>query len=127
MLRDSTRKAISPARNGPDDFLIGVGDRLAHLADAARERLVGHDHVRPDLLDQLVLGDEAPGIFDQTAQHLEALGTQIDFTIGGPQTTLREIQRIVTELEYHGRGSFLPLRFDPSISDAYDQPCPAPV
>ena len=121
MLRDRARKAVSSARHGFDDCLIRVGDGLAHLADAARQRLVGHDHVRPDRLDQLVLGDKAPGIFDQTAQHLEALGTQIDFAIGGPQTALRNIQRIFTELEYHERGSFLPLRIDP-LFERY--PCP---
>ena len=85
MLLDRDREAVSSAWHGFDDFLVSIGDGLAHFADATRERLVGHDHVRPDRLDQFVFGHQAPGILDQTAQHLEALGTQIDFAIGGPQ------------------------------------------
>ena len=84
MLRDRTRKAVSSARHGFDDCLIGVGDSLAYFADAAGERFVSHDNVRPDRLDELVFGDKATGIFDKTAQHLEALRTQIDCAAGGP-------------------------------------------
>jgi hypothetical protein len=66
------------------------------------QRLIGHGHVRPDRLEQLLLGHKAIGILHEIAQQLEALRTQRNLAIRGSQRVARDIQRVSVESEHLG-------------------------
>jgi hypothetical protein len=56
--------------------VLAVTDRLANLADAMHQCVVGHAHIWPDGVYQLILGHQTIGVFDKTAQNLEAFRPQ---------------------------------------------------
>ncbi len=91
---------VAAPRHGRDDGLPAVADGLTNLADAMRQRLVGHDHVRPDRPYQFLFGDNTVSVFDEVAQDLEGLRTQLNVAICSPQGAAREIQRISLELKH---------------------------
>ena len=80
--------------------MSAVTDRLTHLADALRKRLVRDDHIRPNRLHKLALRHQAVGILDKVAQNLEALRAQLNLAIRPPQTTAHDIERVILELEH---------------------------
>jgi hypothetical protein len=53
--------------------LLTVAQGIANFAYAMRKRFIGNDHVRPDRLDQLVLGHKTLGILDKIKQDFKAL------------------------------------------------------
>jgi hypothetical protein len=83
--------------------LLAVTDRLANLAHATRQRFFGYNNIRPDRLEQLLLGHQAIRILQKIAQHLEILRAKRNLAIGGPQRVPRDIQRISLELEHCDR------------------------
>jgi hypothetical protein len=71
--------------------LPAVTDRLANLAHTTRQRFVGYDHIRPDRLEQLLLGHEAIRILHKIAQQFEILRAKRNLAIGGSQRVSRDI------------------------------------
>jgi hypothetical protein len=69
-------ETISAPRNRDDQCRAGVAERAAQLADALHEGVIGHDEVRPDRREQLVLGDQPLRILSEEPQDREGLGTQ---------------------------------------------------
>jgi hypothetical protein len=59
-----------------------------------RQRVIGHGYVRPDRLDEFLLGDQASGIFHQITQDLECPRAQFDLAIAVPERTAGGIERI---------------------------------
>ena len=68
-------EAESPAVDRPDEALrpAVVAERLARGLDAARDRGLGDDAAVPDLLDDLVLADQALVVLDQQGEQREDL------------------------------------------------------
>src|SRR5215470_1363819 len=64
---------VTAPRHGRDNGLPAVTDGLANLADAMRQCLVGHNHVRPDCPYQFLFGYNTVSVFDEVAQDLEGL------------------------------------------------------
>src|SRR5260370_8020855 len=93
-LRERGHGVISWSRDGPDDCLTIVADGIADLAHTMRQRFVGHDHVRPDRLDELLLGHQATSVLNEIAQDLECPRAQFDDAISRPERTARRIERI---------------------------------
>src|SRR5215468_4215235 len=91
---------VAAARHGRNNDLLAVTDRVANLTDAAHQRFVGYGHIRPDRLEQLLLGHQAIGILHKIAQQLEVLGAKRNLAIGGSQRVPRDIQRISLESEH---------------------------
>ena len=104
MPRPSRRAKPAPRsgrpRHGCDNGLLAVTDGLANLAHATCQRLVGYDNIRPDRLEQLLLGHQAIRILHEIAQQLEALRAKRKLAIRGSQRVPRDIQRISLELEH---------------------------
>jgi len=71
-LRYRRNKPVAAAGNSLDDRAT-VADRLADLADALCERLVSHDHVRPNRLDDFVLRHQSAAALDKITQDFKAL------------------------------------------------------
>ncbi len=67
-----------------------------------RQRLIGHGHVRPNRLDQFLLGHKAVSVFNKIAQDLEGLWTQLNIAVRSPQRAAPDIQRISLELKHLG-------------------------
>ena len=103
LLRNWCGKAIAAAGHGLDHGLGAVADRFADFADALRQCFIGDDHIGPDRLEKLVLGDQPARIFDQATQDLEALWPQLDLAIRCPQTSASDIKHITVELEQGAR------------------------
>jgi hypothetical protein len=112
------REAVAAARHGHDDGLLAVANRLANLAYAMHQCVVGQDHIRPDGSYQLVLGHETIGVFNKTAQNLEALRPQRNLAISGSQRAVSDIERISLELKHLGAALRLPLPCPPPASGA---------
>src|SRR5262249_28771479 len=53
------REPVATARYGLDDGLVAIANGLAHFAHAMRQRFVGYGDIRPDRLEQLLLGHQA--------------------------------------------------------------------
>src|SRR5262249_28013252 len=68
-----------------------VAERLARLDDALHHGIVGDRRIRPEILDQIFLGDEVGPPLDQVDEHLERLGPQVVLPAFAPQAALRHI------------------------------------
>ncbi len=76
----------SPVDRGDEPRRLGgVAERLAQLVDADLEHHVGHVGLRPERVEQLVLGDQLPGPLGQVAQQGEALRAQGNGIAVAPQ------------------------------------------
>jgi hypothetical protein len=116
---DGRVEQIAVPRHGPDHLSALVAKRLPDIADAARDGFIRHDHVGPDGLDQLLLGDRAPGVVDQVAQHLEALAPQLDRALAPVQGQAVEIEKVGAESQFHpdkAPGRLTPCNFRPNSS-----------
>src|SRR5215831_10203773 len=69
------------------------------------QRLVGHGHVRPNRLNQFLLGHKTVSVFNKIAQDLEGLWAQLNVAVRSPQRAAPDIQRISLELKHFGPGS----------------------
>ena len=72
-----------------------IPQRLAQIADAARQRRVAHDRVPPQRRQQLVLRDQTPRALHQVSQHRERPWRQLEPTRPAPRP-------LVLHLEAHG-------------------------
>ena len=68
-------EAISDARDGLDVLLAGglLAERLPQHRHVVIEIVLFDSSIRPDGLEQLLLGDEAPGVLDQHDERVEHL------------------------------------------------------
>ena len=62
-----------------------IGERLAQVTDAARQRRLAHDRVAPDRAEQIVLGDESSGVREQVAEDCERLRGELQPTLPAPR------------------------------------------
>ena len=77
-----------------------VVDRPANLADADLEGGIADEHVGPDGIEQLLLGDEPPRVLHEIAQHVERPGCQRNVLAVASQAGVREIERTRSEDEH---------------------------
>ena len=68
-----------------------IPERLAQIANAAREGGVAHDRVAPDGGEQLVLGDQAARVLDQVAQDRERPRRQREPPRSAPRPLVRRL------------------------------------
>ncbi len=73
---DGHIQQIAALGNRPDDRLAGAAQRLADLAHALRERLLGDRDVGPDSRHDLIARDQLAGMGEKMGQNVETLGTQ---------------------------------------------------
>jgi hypothetical protein len=106
------REPVAAARYVLDDGLLAVTDGLTNLAHAVCQRLVGHDHIRPDRLHQLLLGYNTVSVFKQITQDLERLWAQLKLAVRRSQRAVCDIQRISLELEHLRRRAVTVFRTD---------------
>lgn len=90
---------IAAPQHGADQA-IGLGaERLADVLHALGERIVGNGDVRPDRIDQLVLADDAAGIFQQAGKQRKRLGAQVDVEPAPLQPAPVQIEPVAGEFE----------------------------
>src|SRR5262249_10574119 len=94
------REPVAATWHGHDDVLPAVADGLTNLAHAMRQYLVGHDHIRPDCLYQLLFGYQTVSVLSEVVQDLDSLRTQLNVAIRRSQRVAREIQRKSLELQH---------------------------
>ena len=94
--RDLRHETVAAARQGPDHLLVGRGvtHRGARRVDGGRQRALAHDHARPDLLEQLALGDHPVAVPRQVLQEVERLRLNLD-----PRPAETQLAQSVIELE----------------------------
>ena len=79
-LLDGCHEAVAPAVQGVDKPLClpsiarGATDRF----DAGVQRRLAHNLLGPEMLQQLLLGDNAVVMHDEIGQHIEHLGPDPD-------------------------------------------------
>jgi hypothetical protein len=66
---------------------------LPQLAHASDEHVLGHVHIRPDLLQQLVLGHQLTRPGHQVLEDGERLATEGNDLVAAVQTRVRRIER----------------------------------
>jgi hypothetical protein len=106
--QEAPQKVTKLFLNTPYDGLLAVTEGLPNLAHAMRQRFVGYDNIRPDRLEQLLLGQQAIWIFHEIAQQFEALATKRNLAIPGSQRVPHDIERISLELKHLERPTALP-------------------
>ena len=72
---DRRDEAVAAAVDGLDDALLGavVADGAAGRLDATRERRLADEAVAPDVVEQLVLADDAVAVLDEVGEDAEDL------------------------------------------------------
>jgi hypothetical protein len=73
--------AVAPGRYGLDELRAPgiVAERLAQLRDNAREGVVRDRRVRPDTVEDLLLGDNVRARLDEQNEDVERLGLELDW------------------------------------------------
>jgi hypothetical protein len=69
---------VAPARHRADQLAAAVTECGTDIPDALEQAIFADIEVRPDRLDQLLLGDDAPSIGREHPQHVEGLRPQLD-------------------------------------------------
>ena len=70
--------AVALAPDRADESLSIGAEGLAQLRDLEAQRVVRDRHVRPDLLDDLLMGQKTPGVVEKVQQELPTLVLQRD-------------------------------------------------
>ena len=104
----------TPAMDGPDVFLSVpvVAERLADGFHDGRYRGVRYETAIPDLLDQLVLRNQAVRIFDQVGKHREGAALNGNGFPGAMEFAAVKIQQVSVK-HIPQRSSLEKLRFSP--------------
>ena len=80
-----------------------VAERLPQLRDRLRERVVGHGHVGPERLEEILLRDERRLARDEVEKEVDDLGRQLDDLGVAEQPVRRGIERVGSEAIGHRR------------------------
>ena len=93
---DGGDEAIAAAVDRLDDVLAGgvIVERLPRRGDASWEHRLAHELPGPEMLEQLVLGDDAVATLDEVAQDVEDLRLELHEPRTSPQ-----LEEIRVELE----------------------------
>ncbi len=89
----AANKAIAEFGNGFDEARLAavIPQRLADLKNALREGRICDRGILPDLLVQLILGDDFLPLLDKIDKHVKSLLAQIVFVIVLPQAGAQSI------------------------------------
>ena len=79
--------------------MAGIADRLARGVDAARKRGFRDDAALPDVLEQIVLGDDVVAMLHQMHQQIEHLRLDRDDLAAAAQLAAVGVEQVVGELE----------------------------
>ena len=93
---------IAPPRQGRDVVVRSWAliECPAQYRNALRQVVLVHEGVRPDVLQQFVLGDHAARVAHQVQQHIEGAAVQPNLRIVAPQCAVLRVDAKLTELEY---------------------------
>ena len=95
---DLSRERVSATRDGLQQLLRMIVQCATQFNGALDERVVGHEAVRPDRLNQFLFTDQPSGIFHQILERLIHLRAKLDLLVGLEQTTPSYIQLEFAEL-----------------------------
>jgi len=73
MWTNARREPVTPPRNGRNHL---PAQQLAQGADLRGQVVLFHHQARPDTVEQLVLGEQRAGLFDEHPQQVEGSGAQ---------------------------------------------------
>lgn len=73
-------------RHGLQELVLVVTQRVANLADALRQRVIGHERVGPHGPKQIFFGYEGPLMFVEIEQYLKRFGSEPDFLATAQET-----------------------------------------
>jgi hypothetical protein len=95
---------IAPAADRAQQLRVGstLAQRAPRQADGLGEHPLGRDGIGPEGLQQLGLGDRAPGVGQQVLEQLQDLGLDRNRNIPPPQLVTVEVEREVGEAVAHG-------------------------
>jgi hypothetical protein len=96
-LDDRGEEPVAALGHGLDHRLPVLAQGLAHLPDALDEGITGDRGVGPQAPDQLVLGDEAPGIADEMDEDVERLRPQRHDRVAEPHAARPHVEREAPE------------------------------
>ena len=74
-----------------------VAQCRADVADALHDGILGDKEIRPDCVDQFVLGNETPGVLGEIAQDIEGLGPKLNLIVPAHQRAGLQIKRVLVE------------------------------
>ena len=96
---DPADEPVAARRHGLDVARVPgiVSNRAPELGDDAGERVVGDGGPFPDRVEELLLGNQAIGVVEQVAEHLERLRFELHQLVSPPHPFGREIDAYVTE------------------------------
>jgi hypothetical protein len=114
---DGRGKYITVPRNGLDDPLVAVAQRRPYVANASRQRFVGHDDFGPYRRHDLFFAQWPAGIFDQIAQDVEGFGTELGVVAAVSEAAAHHIEGKLFEAEDLA-GDFIHWRLPRSVPPA---------
>ena len=86
-----------------------VAQRCANIADALHNRILSHEDIGPDGLDQLFLGDEPAGMFDEIAQEVEGFGPELNLINPAQKRAALQIESVNIEAKRPGEDGTHPV------------------
>src|SRR5215471_3607758 len=91
---DREPKTVTPLGHGLDDLnaFYAVSQGLAQLGDILRKGNFFYEYARPELLDEVVFGDQLPGILDKDDEGIKDLGCKGNPLSLARQQMLRRVQ-----------------------------------
>jgi hypothetical protein len=109
-LGDISDEAKAFAHDRADQALIlpAIPDYLARRVDMAGEGGFGDDTALPDVIEQVILADDARAIFDKVGEQIEDLRPYRDRFGLAPELATIEIKRVIREQELHRATSSSP-------------------
>lgn len=117
-LLDGCHEAVAPTVQSVDKplFLPNIARGATDRFNARVQRRLAHNLLGPEMLQQLLLGDNAVAVHNEIGQHIEHLGSHLDWHTRSAQLIALGVKRIVPKHIAHCPPSRLdrwPLRDDP--------------
>src|SRR5439155_17935030 len=104
---------------------------MANIFQALRQRIIGHCRLAPDSMNQFILADKPPIVFDQILQDFKRLGAQLDLFRTTQKTATRQVEPelvkrkcLVSQLLHGNVRQFVGVQSS-SFSLCLSQPCQA--
>ena len=100
---NGSHEPVPPLGDGLDvgGFRAVVAKRLPQVRNGLRERVLRDDHIGPQRLEQLFLGDERQGTAEEEHQQIDQLGGQRHVRVVSQQRERAGVERERTETVQH--------------------------
>lgn len=118
---DIGEESVAATDDGLDH---GLTEHAPEVANMSAQDTVAHRNLSPHRIDELLLGDESPGVLDEVAQDSKRLAPERELLAGLPQTLVGNVQLEWRECEQRQPPAE---SLSPSSPRQESAPCPTDI